>query len=233
MALESRWGGVIFPVSAGVVDSEGLIYSAGEPAVPRLIALLNSAITAELSARWDVIKAGTALASASVVGSTTYREADQGFLRSVNAPWPLLAVYRSSSEPYDYGWFTMSYRHVKSVWHVDYILGPLNEADHQRLRHFLGPVRGVVADVVWKRGHSSYESGTLQFGDTKGGIAGIDIVRAREDWAGFGEEENGMQILMLRCELDVVEIEDPHYSATAVPFEGADFSGEIMDNDQA
>jgi len=125
----------------------------------------------------------------------------------------------------------MSYRKIASSWRVDYILGPLNEAGHRRLGGMLEMVPRVVADVAWKRGHSSYESGTIQFGDLKGGLAGIDVARHRSGVASFGEEDKGMQIPVVAIELDVHEIEEPNYSAPSVPFEGADFTGEIMDNE--
>lgn len=232
MALESRWGGIVFPLVAGDLDANGQLYSVADPARDRLIALLNAALTAELDAVWDVAKVGTALAGANVVASTIYREPDQGLLRSNATAWPLLAVYRTG-EPQEYEWFTTSYRMITSTWRVDYILGPLNEADMRRLGGMLELVPRVVADVVWSRGHSSYESGTQQFGLGKGDLAGIDIARHRADFASFSEEDKGLQIPVVAIELTVQEIEEPHYSATAVPFEGADFSGEIMDNKQS
>lgn len=231
MALTSRWGGVVFPAEAGDLDANGQLYSVADPARDRLIALLNAALTAELTAVWDVAKVGTALASSAVIGTTTFREPDPGLLRTNATVWPLLAVYRSD-EPQEYEWFTNSYRMITSTWRVDYMLGPMKESDHRRLGGMLELVPRVVADVIWKRGHSSYESGTQQFGLGKGQLAGIDIARHRSGIATIGEEDSGLQLPMVAIELTVQEVEEPGYSATLVPLEGADFAGEIMDNDE-
>lgn len=222
----SRLGDVNFPVAPADLDDDQSLWSVGDPARDRLIDLFRASITSAHEAVWNVARVGTALDQRAPVAMTTYRQPDRNLLSARGTTFPLLAIYRTE-QPQEYEPATLSYSALTCTWRLEYFLGPLNEADFRRLGGILELIPRHVAEVIRKRGHSSFEAGSAQFGEGKGGFLSVILARHRTGVATIADEGEGLELHMVSCELETREREEPFANVERMPLLGVDIAAEV------
>jgi hypothetical protein len=162
-SLYQKLGGLDLPVMAGDVGVSGL--AALDPGRDLLLALFASAINSELGDAWTValgnVGGARANLGASPVTDTLPDEPTEAVLQQRKCRFPLLALHRSGTGNYDQ--VTLELGRLTQPWTLHYILGPLDVIDARQLKDVCVAVAKIVALVIRKRGHKSYQNGALQF----------------------------------------------------------------------
>lgn len=121
-----------------------------------VLALAKAALGAEFSDSWTKEATGTALSGQSPVADSIGLAPDPEMVLQRKAGWPLLCVYRDPEYKVDE--FTLWRWRVTSQIHIDWIIGPLNIADTNKLNAFLQrAVKALVATFA-EGGHPSYSA---------------------------------------------------------------------------
>lgn len=220
--LLQRFGDVDFPIDASDV-SDNQLFSALEPGRDQLLSLFQTAINEELNrsqtysatSPWGTAATGTKLESKLPVADTTYRIISRAPLREREVTFPLLALYRTTFESDEW---TLSIDRITQDWGLDYILGPLDEADYRRLGGALVAVPKFIGAVIRKQGHPAFESGAVQFGAGKGHFSTVKLASGIEGPASWGQTGEGHEFWACSMVLQTTELE----SLTA---DGGDFEG--------
>jgi hypothetical protein len=168
MALETEslyqnFGGLGLPVMAGDVGRSGL---AGlDPGRDLLLALFASAINSELGDAWTVALGNVGGERDNLgprpVTDTLPDEPTEAVMQQRKCKFPLLALHRSGTGIYDQ--VTLELGRLTQPWTLHYILGALDVIDARQLKDVCVAVSKIVALVIRKRGHKSYQDGALQF----------------------------------------------------------------------
>jgi hypothetical protein len=220
MPLNQRTGAVVHPaVAADLVN--GHLWSVADPARDRLLGLFGAALIAEMTATWDVARVGTALSDQPVVADTLHQQPRRNVVREGNYDYPLLALYRVDKG--EWSNYTLRLRKLTQNWRLDYIIGPLLLEDERKLAGALPWVPKIIDAVIESRGHSSYESGALQFEPTTGGLASLELTGSEEGLAEWGEGDGKVEFYAASMTLRSVEIEDPEGGADST--DPADYEG--------
>lgn len=181
------WGGLTLPAVAGDLSEEGL--SALDPGGDKLLALFRSAIVSELGELWAAAVAtlpvSHRLYGKAAVADTFPDEPIVELMSQRRAGFPLLALHREG--PATYEEHTLEKDRMTQQWRLHYILGPLDVMDRRKLADMLVAVPKVVALVIRKRGHASYESGALQFFAATGNFASVRLVNSQSGEVPFAE----------------------------------------------
>ncbi len=214
-SLYRQVGEVHLPTAAGDVTNAQL-FSCFDPGADILRGLFTAAINAELTAAWNVVRVGTALATVAPVQDSTYQLPDKALLREAKFQFPLLAVTRGDWEITEH---TLDQEMLKQQWSIDYVLGPLSPEDFRKLGAVLNAVRTVVQQTIRMRGHPTYQSGALQFFDGKGHFASVKLLSGKQGPATWGPEGEGMIVHVLSM---VLETEEHDYD---MPGRDAAFAG--------
>jgi hypothetical protein len=204
MPLNQRLGGIVMPVAAGDVTN-GQLWSVGDPIRDRLLALFSAAITAELTASWNVARVGTKLASVPVLADTLHQQPRRNILREGGYKLPLLALYRTGTAPWAN--VTLAMRKRTQDWRLDYVLGPLLLEDERRLAGVLPWVPAVVDAVIEARGHSAFEGGAIQFFEDTCPIGQIALTGSEEGLAEWAEGDSKIEFYAASMTLQTVETE--------------------------
>jgi len=220
-----QFGDITFPVDATDVANNQL-FSAFDPGRDQLLSLFSTAISVELggdpaaveaNSAWANARSGTKLSAALPVAQTLYEAPRRSILRETAESYPLLALYRTTSEHDEY---TLAQDRIVQNWGLEYILGPLDKADYRRLGGAFNAVRTIIHLTVRQKGHPAFEFGTVQFGPGKGQFSTIRIVDDTEGPATYGQEDEGLEFHALAMRLQTSEL-DGHVAGEAVDFEGA------------
>ncbi|HTJ17824.1 MAG TPA: hypothetical protein VL494_13685 [Steroidobacteraceae bacterium] len=168
MSLESdslyqRLGGLELPVFGRTIGQTGL--ASLDPSRDLLLDLFTAAINSELGEAWT-----TALGNIggqrenlgqTPVSDTFADEPTEQNLRQRKGKWPLLAIHRAGNATYES--FTFEITRCVQPWALHYILGPLDIIDARQLKDICVAVSKIVALVIRRRGHASFQGGALQF----------------------------------------------------------------------
>ena len=155
-----RLGGLELPVRGSDIGTTWL--AALDPQRDRLLDLFASAINSELGEAWTKAKQGFRKGLGDrPVATKLPDEPTESLLTQLKTPFPLLAIHRSGTGTYEE--FTLEITRLKQPWSLHYILGPLDAIDQRQLKDICIAVAKIVALVIRRRGHQSFEGGTLQF----------------------------------------------------------------------
>jgi hypothetical protein len=211
----SRVGAVVFPVEGDQVTDEQL-YSVCDPLRDRLLKFFAAVISKELgqatdgtvapTSVWAAARTGTRWANTPPVADTIYTQPTPGMLLSSEYKFPLLAVYREGNDPHDK--FTLEIERMNDRWGVEYIIGPLDPADHRRLTAAVHYARMAIVLALRKQRHPAYEGGADQMPEQelwRIHITGGVIAPATFGEQGKGQEFYGMRIDMKSEELVVLD----------------------------
>src|SRR3990167_4927542 len=163
-SLYRRHGAFELPYEASEASATGSL-AILDPARDILLDLFESAIVSELAGVWNVVRTGTALATAAVVQSALAQQPSLQVLRSLLTPFPLLCVHRTEGTFDEY---TLAQDRLTQRWDIDYVLGPLPPEDVRRLGDVLTAVGKIIRLCVTRGGQLSYQSGAAVFGPGEG-----------------------------------------------------------------
>lgn len=162
-SLYQRLGSLELPVHGDDIGTSG--FAALDPMRDLLLELFASAINSELGEAWTKIL--TAIGGvrenlgATPVTDKLPDEPTEQALRQRKSGFPLLAVHRSGTGAYEE--MTLEITRLRQPWSLHYILGPLDVIDARQLKDVCVAVAKIVALVIQKRGHRSFQGGALQF----------------------------------------------------------------------
>jgi hypothetical protein len=219
----SRFGLVEFPVEGDQVTDEQL-YSVLDPLLDKMLRLFRAAINQELgqaidsvvaTSVWAAVRTGTKLATALPVADVLYTAPTPQVVLSSKYKFPLLCCYREGG---DAGEFSLALDKTADRWGVDYILGPLDPADHRRLTAAVRGVFMVLQQAIRAGAHPALDSGASQFPD--GELWKLRLARWEAGPAKFGETDRGQEFFALHLALESEELIVPDESAGAAPFLG-------------
>jgi hypothetical protein len=222
----SRIGAVSFPVEGDQV-TDAQLYSVLDPLRDRLLRFFRAVINKELgqgidtvepTSVWAACRAGTKLAAALPVADTLYTQPTPDMVLSSAFSFPLLAVYREGSTDDE---FTIDTERIGSRWGVDYIVGPLDPADHRRLSAAVHGAHMALLPALRTGRHPAYQGGAHQFPEDE--IWKLRVVRSDVGPATFGERDRGQVFHALHIELAGEEL--VNFDTTVYPArEGVDLN---------
>lgn len=161
-SMYERLGGLELPVRGSSIGQTGL--ASLDPSRDLLLELFKSAINSELGEAWA--KVTQAIGTRKGLGDlpvfdTLPDEPSEQLMQQRKAGFPLLALHRSGAAQYEP--FTLEITRLVQPWTLHYILGPLDIIDGRQLKDICVAVGKIVALVVRRRGHQSFQGGALQF----------------------------------------------------------------------
>jgi hypothetical protein len=222
----SRVGAVVFPVEGDQVTDEQL-FSVLDPLRDRLLQFFRAAINKELgqgidtvepTSAWAACRTGTKFAGALPVADTIYTQPTPEMVLASKYLFPLLAVYREGSADDE---FTIDTERIGSRWGVDYIVGPLDSADHRRMSAAVHGAHMVILQALRAGRHPAYQNGEHQFPEDE--IWKLRAVRSDVGPATFGERDRGQVFHALHIELAGEEL--VNFDTTVYPaHEGTDLN---------
>lgn len=168
-SIYNGFGATAFPVS--IPDSTELVDALDHGRVA-IAGLLRAAINAEVGTLWErVIRhlgpshylcRVTQRGQSSIpVMDVMLQEPNPGALQQRHSGWPLLAVYREGNPTTEGHSLYGSIR--KQRWSVDWVVGPLDVSDFDRIGMVATKVADVVNYVIDEGWHPAFQNGTRQF----------------------------------------------------------------------
>ena len=225
-SLYQRFGSLVLPPDLAAIGDAGTLTPL-DPARRILADLFKAAINSELSGAWSAV-AGRLPPDGPInpelpVSRVLEIEPTQPHMQEVQLGFPLLAIYRSGTA--DYQPFNIGELRLVQPWTLDWVLGPADIATKFQLGDMAVAISKVVALVIRKRGHASYQGGAVQFGDDASGIGAIRIVRhIGPAVAKFASEtESNQSYWAITIELETIEYVDESSAETYGPLTGADY----------
>jgi hypothetical protein len=159
-----RLGDLEFPFRAPAPGALGGLASL-DPSRDLLLELFQSAINSELGPAWAQVIGNLGGQRENLglqpVSDVLPEEPTEQLLRQRKSTFPLLAIHRSGTATYES--FTLEITRLVQPWTLHYILGPLDIIDGRQLKDICVAVAKLVALVIRKRGHQSFQGGALQF----------------------------------------------------------------------
>lgn len=211
-SMYQQLGGLELPVQPSTIGATGL--ASLDPARDRLLELFAAAINSELTDAWT--------AALNNVGGPRPKlgelpvmdklpdEPTESHLTQRATGFPLLAIHRMGIGTYDQQ--TLEITKLTQPWALHYILGPLDLIDGRQLKDICVAVAKVVALVIRKRGHASYQNGALQFFGTNSpqGISPFTSIRIVSHegpgQATFGGQDSATIFWAMEIRLETTEI---------------------------
>lgn len=218
-SMYERLGGLELPVTAADIGSTGL--AALDPSRDLLLDLFTAAINSELGDAYTKVRQelGERESLGSLpVSDTLADEPSAANMQQRKALFPLLALHRSGTATYEP--YTLEITRLTQPWTLHYILGPLDVIDSRKLKDICVAVAKVVALVIRKRGHESFQGGALQFfgaasPDQPSPLSSLRIVSYEgPGQAVFGESTTMYWAIEIRLETGELSsyVEDAHGS---------------------
>jgi hypothetical protein len=202
-SLLRTFGGLTLPAESSALTEQGL--SSLDPGRDKLLALFASAINSEFGELWEAAVATLPsthhLYDTDPVRDTLPDEPSLELMTQRKAGFPLLALCRDGDAAFED--YTTEKDKLTQQWQLYYVLGPLDVMDRRKLADILQAVPKLVALVIRKRGHASYESGALQFFGGNGDFAAVRLVSYAAGEAPFAENAHWT---LCRMTLETVEI---------------------------
>src|SRR5574342_1383451 len=237
-SMFQRLGGLELPVRTADIGTTWL--AALDPVRDQLLKLFESAINSELSEAWTKVAttSGKTL-EATPVADTLPDEPTEKILTQRTCKVPLLALHRDGTATYEQQ--TLEITRLTQPWALHYILGPLDVIDARQLKDVCVAVAKIVALVIRKRGHASFESGALQFFGTadpslgektcKSPLTSLRIVSHEgPGQAAFGGEASTITYWASEMKLESTEISGYDEEAE-VPLDAADITVNVGDGE--
>ena len=225
--LFQGYGDVVSPVSALSVG-DNLLAGAFDPGAEKLREFIAAVIVAELTPAWSIARVGTALESREPIADTLWRAPTKAALRAQSIPFPALFVERTQQTHEE---LTLVVEQITTTWAVDYLLGPLTEADLRRLGGALNAVLGFVKLAIRQRHHPAYDNDRIQFGPGYGGFNTVRVVSSQMGPAEFGERGEGLEFHALHIDIETTET-DRYADGVSGAFDGFTFTGPVGDATQ-
>lgn len=236
-----RLGDLELPFRASQVGDTGL--ASLDPSRDLLLELFESAINSELGDAFQKIRQATGELENFgwlPVSDKLPDEPTEQLLRQRKSLFPLLAIHRSGTATYES--FTLEITRLLQPWTLHYILGPLDIIDGRQLKDICVAVAKVVALVIRKRGHQSFQNGALQFSgdhapDQPSPLTSLRLVNHEGPaQAVFGGTGSATMYWAIEMHLESGEISSYVEDGQAGPLDAADLAvgagsgGEILPN---
>jgi hypothetical protein len=223
MTLPRRIGDLALPLDANAAVN-GVI---PDPARDQLLELFAAALNAELDAAWSVVVISTPLDGTAPVQSKLPLEPTPNVVLEQRQSFPLLALHRTGAAEYED--LTLHVEQRRQQWQLHYFLSPLRVDHVRQLSGVLTWVPSVVQQVIFMQGHPAYDSGALQFGTGKGGLATLRIVSHELGQARFADSgDDGPTYLACSITLESTEV-GGWTDAASVDLDGATFKASVGD----
>jgi hypothetical protein len=224
-SLYQNFGGLELPVRAADIGETGL--ASLDPGRDLLLELFASAINSELGEAWAKII--QALGPRDWLGELPVSdkhpdEPTEALLQQRKGKFPLLAIHRSGTGTYDQS--TLELGRLTQPWTLHYILGPLDVIDARQLKDVCVAVSKIVALVIRKRGHKSFQGGALQFfgagsPDQPSPFTSLRIVSHEgPGQAAFGGDNNSTIFWAIEMRLESTEITSDVEGSDSCDLEG-------------
>jgi hypothetical protein len=222
-SLPRRVGDLALPLEASSVVSGTF----PDPARDQLLELFAAALNAQLDAAWQAGAVGTPLELTAPVQSKLPLEPTPNVMLEQRQEFPLLALHRTGAAEYED--LTLHVEQRRQQWQLHYFLSPLRVDHVRRLSGVLTWVPTIVQQVIYMQGHPAYDSGALQFGTGKGGLATLRIVSHELGQARFADSgDDGPTYLACSITLESTEV-GGWTDAASVDLDGATFKASVGD----
>jgi hypothetical protein len=227
-SINERIGSLTLPPVIATIEAARTLTSL-DPARRILADLFKAAINAELTDAWVAAVANRLTATDKINGTTPVAdvlelEPTAPIMQARQAGFPLLAVYRSGTA--EYQTHTIYADKLIQPWTVDWVLGPADVATAFQLLDAAIAVSKIISRVIMRQGHPAYQSGAPQFGEDRGDLGAIRIVRHEgPGQARFAGDDKGPTYYAITVMLETTEYVEPGSGDAAedAPFQGADY----------
>jgi len=227
-SMFERIGGLELPARASLIANQSL--APLDPGRDLLLALFEAAINSELADAWRAATSGNSFYDNLLpVQDTLPCEPTEKLLTQRKTGFPLLAIHRSGSGRYEP--HTLELTRLIQPWTLHYILGPLDAIDQRKLLDVCVAIAKIVALVIRRRGHASFEAGALQFFSVDAAdpfrapaFTSLRIVSHEgPGQAAFGGEASAVTYWAIEMALETTELSG-HDSDAEGLLDGADFT---------
>ena len=192
-----------------------------DPVQEMMLSLFRAAIIDELGPQFDSASFATPLSGKSVVSDVWPGLLTPQVMKQRKALFPLLAV-APTGKP-EWSERTLGATQCRRKWAVDYVLGPLEVGAAQRLEKIFHKIEVLLQMVIQQRGHGSYMSGALQWGDgIVQGLNSVWLAEAEYGQAKFSSDAGDTTYYALSA---LIETNEHEYDiATYAPLTGTGFT---------
>lgn len=201
-SLYRKVGDVSLPITSADLTADNVF---PDPARDTMLALFAAAINAELAEPWADAVTGGPMEGSAPVQQTLPLEPSSAMLRQWKAGWPLLSLHRVGEA--DYAERTLSIDERTQNWELHYIMDALAIDSMHRVKAVADVwVPTVVSQTIERQGHPQYESGAIQFGAGKGGLARVSLRSITVGQASFAGGDDAAMHLMCTMGLETLEL---------------------------
>lgn len=161
-SMYERFGALKLPLRADDISDSGL--ASLDPSRDLLLDLFASAINSELGEVYAKVRlevANRETLGDLPVSDTLPDEPSQANMQQRKGLFPMLALHRAGTAQYEQ--YTLEITRIVQPWSLHYILGPLDLIDGRKLKDICSAIPKIVAMVIRRRGHASFQGGALQF----------------------------------------------------------------------
>jgi len=226
-SLNERIGSLRLPPDIATIEEAKTLTSL-DPARRILADVFKTAILAELTEAWVAAVANRLTDEHGIsplvpVADVLELEPIAPVMQSRKAGFPLLAVYRSGTA--EYSTHTFYADKLTQPWTVDWVLGAADVATTFQLLDAAVAVSKIISRVIFRQGHPAYNSGAIQFGEDRGDLGSIRMLRHEgPGQARFAGDDKGPMYWAISIHFETVEYvsEVSGLEADGI-FEGADY----------
>jgi hypothetical protein len=201
-SLYRKVGDVSLPIEEADLTANNVF---PDPARDTMLALFQSAINAELATPWAAAVNGTEMEGSDPVQQVLPLEPSSAMLRQWKAGWPLLCLHRVGEA--EYAERTLSIDQRTQNWELHYIMDAL-AIDHIHRVQAVADVwvPTIISQTIERQGHPQYESGAVQFGTGKGGLARVWLRSITVGQATFAQGDGAPIHLMCTMGIETLEL---------------------------
>lgn len=150
-------GSAPMPTTA-VTGDEAKTLASLDPADDIMGKLFKAGMNNDLAPRWNTARLGTSLKDASPIAMHYPAEPTPDLLRSTEISFPCLFVHHDGKPRTER--FTAKKWATKRTWYLQYILGPLDEAEHRKIGFATTYFHMLVSEIIRMNGHPAYAMDT-------------------------------------------------------------------------
>lgn len=222
--IARRVGSTEFPYSSADILATESAFT--DPVQELLLAVFKAAIVDEFEDAFHVASGETPLAGKSVVADTWSGLLTPAVMKQRKGVFPLLAVGWDGKA--EWAEHTIEIDRCTRKWVVNYVLGPLDVAQAQRLDKLPHKIAVLMQLVIRNRGHKAFQNGALLWGDpTVGRPAYISFDSHEAGQASFAGDADSPLYYAMTAQLTTGEDDFDLNSYEALT--GATFTGALAD----